>query len=112
MDQLTNFQSQCESKLIEALKRINVALENRCLNGEREIYITAEIPSKDMKIFIYIDEPEFTVGESSYIFEVPDYRDVDLRISKFIDAVLSVQEGNLPEDTGSGRIALLKGKKL
>jgi hypothetical protein len=112
MDKLTVFQIQCETKLHEALQEHGVELVNRRIDGENETYITADIPSENIRVYIYTDEPELCIEDSSYIFEVPDYRDTEVRISKFIDAVLSVLQGNLPHDVGSSRIVLSKGKKL
>lgn len=109
---LTDFQIQCENNLSEALGKRGVALVNRHTDGKNETYITAEIPSAHIKVWIYENEAELTAGDKSYIFEAPDYPDEKVLVSKFIDAVVSILESRAPSDAGSKWFALFKGKKL
>lgn len=112
MNKLTTFQIRCESTLVTALRERGIDLVNRRLEGERERYIVAELPSHNITIWIYTDEPEISIRNKSLIYERPDYPDESKRISVFVEAVLSLVRGEQPADIGSKWFMFFRGKKL
>ncbi len=88
MEKLTTFQTKCEDRAKEFLSQYGIALQNRNLGGESEIYIHARL--KDTEIWIYEDEAMIYRDGKDIRFESPDYDTEDQLIEAFISGLKSV----------------------
>ena len=108
---LTPFQEACERRLISGLPA-EFALADREVKGSKEHYIYAKIPSREIEIWIYVDEAMFSASGNSFVYERPDYPDAEKRIAVFVGAVLACVAGKEPMDKGSARMNLFRGRKI
>ena len=81
MEELTSFQRKCESELLSVLKKKNLNLDNRRLDGRNETYIYGQV--KDLEIWIYGDGAELTSRTVDKRFEKPDFKSEDELIDAF-----------------------------
>ena len=91
MESLSKFQELCEYRLNELLSSNGKRLEDRKLDGEKEIYITGKISGSDIQVWIYEDEALFYGGGLDCRFEKPDYDSGE----DLIDAFISQLSGEL-----------------
>lgn len=108
---LTSFQEECERRLISGLPA-GLELVDREVKGSKERYTYAKIPSRDIEIWIYVDEAMFSASGKSFVYERPDYPDAEKRIAAFVGAVLACAAGKEPMDKGSTRVNLFRGRKI
>ena len=108
---LTSFQEECERRLISGLPA-GMELADREVKGSKERYIYAKIPSRDIEIWIYVDEAMFSASGKSFVYERPDYPDAEKRVAVFVGAVLACVTGKEPMDKGSTRAHLFRGPKI
>ena len=81
MKTLTNFQHKCESEFSVLLKKKNLDLVNRRLDGQKETYIYGQV--KDLEIWIYEDSAEISGNNIDKRFEKPDFKSEDELINAF-----------------------------
>ena len=73
MDELLEFQKQCEGELISVLKTLGHYLINRKIEGVNEKYVRANISGVEQEIYIYEDEAGIQGHGTDIRFEAPDY---------------------------------------
>jgi hypothetical protein len=84
MPKLTAFQLRCEKALLELLERHCIQLSSREVvsNGEASIHVVVD--SKDLEVWIYDDEAEYSFGRKSRNYEAAVIRDETERVTLFI----------------------------
>jgi hypothetical protein len=108
---LTLFQEECERRLVSALPA-GLEFTDREVKGSKERYVYAKIPSRNIEIWLYVDEAMFTAAGKSFVYERPDYPDVEKRIAVFVAAIVACVAGEEPTDKGSARVSLFRGRKI
>jgi hypothetical protein len=68
-DRLTAFQRECKAALVEALP--NLVFET---NGEKELYLVAELPNRSAKVYVYEDGANIHEAGNDFIAEEWDYK--------------------------------------
>jgi len=112
MSNISHFQATCERRLSDALSNAGFSVDKKEVRGESERFVYMEISGGQVKVWIYKDEPEFSMGEKSWIYEAPDYPENDFRIKAFVESVLACLKGDEPPDKGSSIIELFKGRPI
>lgn len=112
MRELTNFQTECEQSLNEALLGLGKRVDDRSLEGEHETFIHAKISNPLIEIWIYENEAMFSGDGFEFHFEAPDYPKRDKLISEFVETIASCIQGDIPKKAGSGFIGIIRGDKL
>jgi hypothetical protein len=73
MRPLTPFQVETEVALRDALAAIQVSLEQRTIEGERDTFVRAKLSGTPLEVFIYEDEAGVQGPGVDLQFESPDY---------------------------------------
>ena len=81
MRELSSFQHKCESGLLSLLKRKNLALDNRRVDGQKAAYIYGQV--KGLEIWIYEDGAEISSATIDKRFEKHAFRSEDELIAAF-----------------------------
>ncbi|MCI0623856.1 MAG: hypothetical protein L0387_19735 [Acidobacteria bacterium] len=81
MRELTSFQRKCESEVLSLLKKNNLALDNRRVDGQKEAYIYGQV--KGLEIWIYEDGAEISSATTDKRFEHHDFKSEDELIAAF-----------------------------
>jgi len=90
--QLTDFQIQCEKRLITALSEIGLSVSGRSLDGKTETYITGTITGTNIIFWIYEDGADFKSPNVSPGFEKPDYDSLDDLSKAFVTSIINAVE--------------------
>jgi hypothetical protein len=91
---LTPFQEKTEAALRAALARVNVSLENRLLEGERETFVRVRLSGTSLEVFIYEDEAGVQGPGLDVRFEAPDYDSSDQLAKAFIAETVARAQQN------------------
>ncbi len=94
MAELSLFQKKCEEVLMQRLKALGINIEKRIFStikderwsADEEIMIQASIGNIDF--WIYDDGADIRTGQTSIIFESPDYDSEDDLINAFVEKII------------------------
>ena len=88
MNDLSEFQKQCQKTLSSALASAGFGLQPMKVSGLKEKYLEVEI--RDLKIWIYNDGAEIGGNKADFRFEAIDYNGADDLIGHFVERVLGI----------------------
>jgi hypothetical protein len=87
--QLTDFQVQCEKRLISALCKIGLSIAGRSLDGEMKTYITNTVSGTNVTFWIYEDGADIKSPNGNPVFEKPDYDSLDELGKAFVNSIMN-----------------------
>ena len=99
MREKTPFQVKCSRLLIDKIQEFGMSFNLlNFIDGDEESYFLGELG--EIKVWIYEDGACIKIKDKTYIFEEPDYKDLDDLIRNLIKKFIEILEGHLYGESG------------